>query len=103
MQGECAVNFKLSGPTLCVGEDGGRGLAALRVAESLIASGAAGTMLAGWIDSFADDEAASVLAPDFVSGAAFVMLESAAFARERSHPGRPLTLDGLGSILDLFQ
>lgn len=102
MQGECAVNFKLTGPTLCVGEEGGRGLAALRTAERILATGAAEVMLAGWLDAFADGQMAERLAPDFVSGAAFVVLEAAPRALARSQPGRPLELGGLQSIFELF-
>ena len=103
MQGECAVNFKLSGPTLCVGEAGGRGLAALRCATTLLAGGAAPAMLAGWIDCFTSADPSAPLAPDFFSGAAFLLLETGAPAQARARRVLPAHLDQLQSILDLFE
>lgn len=49
--GECAVLFRLTGPTFCVGEQGGVGSFALTNAASMLAAGKASRMLAGWIDS----------------------------------------------------
>jgi hypothetical protein len=49
--GECAVMFRLTGPTFCVGDEGGFGSSALKSAAAMIASGKASRMLAGWIDS----------------------------------------------------
>ena len=50
--GETAVHFKLTGPTFCVGEEiEERGLSAVKTAISILNSGKADKMLAGWIDS----------------------------------------------------
>lgn len=67
--GECAVLFNLTGPTFCVGEGGGLGIRALESAASMIRSGKAGAMIAGWIDCLPDGCAGA-------TGAIFVMLEA---------------------------
>ncbi|MDH3974910.1 MAG: hypothetical protein OEV42_11585 [Deltaproteobacteria bacterium] len=49
--GECAVYYKLTGPTFCVGDNGLRGLNALKCAASMMAQGKATSMIAGWLDA----------------------------------------------------
>lgn len=111
MQGECAVNFKLSGPTLCVGEEGGRGLAALRCAARLIEGGMAPRMLAGWIDCFSDADGKTEPAlpreggtagGEFYSGAAFVVLEACPPESARTMRELPPCAAGPASLLDFF-
>lgn len=102
MSGECAVNFKLAGPTLCVGEEGGRGLAALRHAVAVMSGGLAARMIAGWVDWFADPNEAVRLAPEFVSGAAFVVLEAGEEAARRVKREFPKDLAEIQGIFDLF-
>jgi len=83
MQGECAVHFGLTGPTICVGEEGGRGVAALGTALRIMADGAASVMMAGWLD---DPPEGETLPPDTrtgAGGALFVVLEE----RPRPSPG----------------
>lgn len=107
--GECAVIFGLTGPTLCVGEQGGRGQAALLTALRLVAGGMADKMLAGWIDS-APPEATSAPEPVF-SGAVFVLLESKplcanACARRMMFAKGKLTDDGgraIEALPELFE
>jgi 3-oxoacyl-(acyl-carrier-protein) synthase len=110
MLGECAVLHRLTGPAFCVGDDEeGRGLPALSSALRLMEDGMAETMLAGWIDSIADATAAD-LAPDFSSGAAFVVLQRQAGdcvsspKRIQCDAGTIRRGDGaeVKSILDLF-
>jgi len=76
MQGESAVHFGLTGPTVCVGDDGGRGLPALQTALRIIGSRDADIMIAGWLD---DPPEAHLLEsdanPECVGGALFVVLE----------------------------
>jgi 3-oxoacyl-[acyl-carrier-protein] synthase II len=81
MLGEAAILFRLSGPTLCVGEEGGRGMTALAAALRLMAGGAAQTMLAGWTDCFAAEGCAPAAAMGIaapIQGAAFVALDARA-------------------------
>jgi 3-oxoacyl-[acyl-carrier-protein] synthase II len=68
--GECAVQFKLSGPTLSVGDDGALGARALETALRFIECGEAPAMVAGWLESDADEEWEAPL------GALFVVLEA---------------------------
>lgn len=70
--GECAVLFRLTGPTFCVGDQGGLGSFALKNAASMLASGKASRMLAGWIESPPADMAEDSPA---VSGSMFVLLD----------------------------
>ena len=49
--GECAIHYKMTGPTFCVGDGGTLGLHALEGAASMIASGKADRMIAGWLES----------------------------------------------------
>lgn len=70
--GECAVLFRLTGPTYCVGEQGGFGSFALKNAASMLASGKASKMLAGWIDSPPADMPGN---GHKTSGAIFVLLD----------------------------
>lgn len=104
MAGECAVNFKLAGPTLCVGEEGGRGMAALRQAALLLRGGMAGAMVAGWLDWFDDGEAAGRLSEGFASGAAFVVLEAEAAggAGARAKKALPENWEEIRDIFELF-
>jgi len=71
--GECAVHFKLTGPTVCVGAEGSGGLEAVRCAALLMADGGADVMVAGWLD--APPEIPEV-APGAVAGACFVVLQT---------------------------
>jgi 3-oxoacyl-(acyl-carrier-protein) synthase len=101
--GECAVCFNLTGPTFCVGEEGGRGLQALRAAGDLLVSGKARRVLAGWIDSVKGEDA---------SGACFAVLDTdlntpAPAAGRLEFPGLRYTPEGgtahdARSITDLF-
>ena len=106
--GECAVHFGLTGPTLCVGEQEGLGLAALRCAATLMADGGTETMLAGCVDA----PPAGVDVPaDAAPAALFVVLQSKPGAAERPnmrlrHEGQGrLVLDGgveLTSLAEVF-
>lgn len=50
--GECAVNYNLSGPALCVGADAASpGIEALKLACLMLESGQADIMLAGYLES----------------------------------------------------
>ena len=49
--GECAVYYKLTGPTFCVGDNHLRGLNALKSAASMLRAGKASSMIAGWMDA----------------------------------------------------
>lgn len=49
--GECAVYYKLTGPTFCVGDNGLRGLNALKSAALAMSAGKATSMIAGWLDA----------------------------------------------------
>ncbi|MFQ5589530.1 MAG: beta-ketoacyl synthase N-terminal-like domain-containing protein [Phycisphaerae bacterium] len=111
MQGECALSFKLTGPTLCVGEAGGRGIAALRTAMRLMADRLTPVMIAGWLDGPVGDMPVALDADgDDLPGAVFVVLES----RPRASAGAvrwirctrdSVILDGvrgIASILELF-
>ncbi len=70
--GECAVLFRLTGPTFCVGNQGGLGSFALNNAVSMLASGKASKMLAGWIDSPPPDMSEN---GHKISGSIFVLLD----------------------------
>jgi 3-oxoacyl-[acyl-carrier-protein] synthase II len=86
MAGECAVHFHLTGPTFCVGEQGGRGMAALRCAMNMLENGMAEAMVAGWLDAplaeTAQDRAKGKI--EDICGAAFVVLERKTMGTGRS-------------------
>lgn len=74
--GECAVYYKLTGPTFCVGDGSLKGLNALKCAATMMAAGKATSMLAGWLDApspFAKADR-SQKSP---SGALFIVLDLA--------------------------
>ena len=76
--GEGAVYFKLRGPTICVGEDSdnnGLGLSALQTAVSMLTSGKAEKMIAGWIDA-PTPELINEKDAVTLSGAVFVLLDT---------------------------
>ncbi len=122
MQGECAVHFRLTGPTVCVGEDTNRGRAALTTALRLMAGQAELTMIAGWLDDPPDgvpllleqcdpdaheDTARSAAAPPPIGGAMFVVLER--HPRKSPEPLRWISYEGgriegqeISGLLDLF-
>ncbi len=75
VHGECAAYFRLTGPTICVGEDGGLGIAALTTALRLMATGSVSVMIAGWLDAPPAGLAVSDEALQAISGALFVVLE----------------------------
>lgn len=110
MQGECAVHFQLTGPTLCVGEDGGRGYAALRTALRMMASDEIPAMIAGWLDDPPGCRQPEADRSDKESGALFVVLERcprpspAPVRRLRFHRGCVVHDDGreVYSMMDLF-
>lgn len=70
--GEMAIHFKMTGPTIIIGEaDGkGRGWAALDVAIDLLESGQCDTIITGWLDS----PPLAIAQPDSVQGSVFVAL-----------------------------
>jgi 3-oxoacyl-[acyl-carrier-protein] synthase II len=73
--GECASNFRLTGPTYVLGDDESAGRNALEEALLLLEAGDSLKMLAGWIDS--SPEAANLLnEPEPLPGAVFVALEA---------------------------
>ena len=74
--GETAVHFKLRGPTFCVGEEiKEKGLNAIKTAMSILDSGKADKMLAGWIDSPPSDiKTGNNIKGD--KGAIFLVLDS---------------------------
>lgn len=79
--GECAVLFKLIGPTFCVGGDDseGAGISALKSAASIIHSGKTARMIVGWIENppaLASCIGNIVEVGKNVAGAVFVMLEA---------------------------
>jgi len=76
MHGECATHFRLTGPTVCVGEDAGLGHAALGAALLLIAAGAATVMIAGWLDAPPRECDLECDDSGIVGGAIFVILEN---------------------------
>ena len=75
MQGESAVHFRLTGPTFCVGENEGRGMAAVITALRLMAAPAVAVMVAGWLDNPPGGLTLPPEAPEAVNGALFVVLE----------------------------
>ena len=85
MLGEAAILFQLGGPTLCVGEAGGCGMAALACALDLMHDGAAPIMVAGWVDCIGDAPFRLELGADQPQGAAFVVLAT--------EPKRPVESD----------
>lgn len=115
MLGEGAILFRLSGPTLCVGEENGRGMTALATALRLIAGGAAQTMLAGWTDCFAvegSEPAAAMESSAPIQGAAFVVLDARApagqgggktFSFETGPAGVEIRTPGGRKIESLFE
>jgi hypothetical protein len=110
MHGECAVHFRLTGPTICVGEDGGCGHAALAAALRFMAAGAAPVMIAGWLDDLPSRPELIDDSSKIMSGAVFVILEKAArlspepVCRLRYSGGTVYTDAGtpVESVLDLF-
>ena len=111
MHGECALNFKMTGPTLCVGPSGGRGIPALRTALRLMVDGVISSMVAGWLDDPPDDARLPCNAADMIGGALFVVLQCdpqpcpGALAWIRYQRGQIRLEDGgeVDSILDLFE
>lgn len=55
--GECAIHFKLSGPTFTIGDEsrGKYGYNALKTAADLLHAGVTETVLAGWLESPPDE------------------------------------------------
>ncbi len=49
--GEMAIHFKMTGPTIIVGEAEGRGRRALQTAAECLQAGLCETIVAGWLDS----------------------------------------------------
>ena len=95
--GECASNFHLTGPTFVLGDDGSNGRNALAEALSLMATGEADKMIAGWIDS--PPKAADLLnEPEPLSGAVFVALD--AIPQADRPPSRRLICDRNEVILE---
>lgn len=72
--GECAILFRLTGPTFCVGDSDEPGIRAMQNAASMIVSGKTTRMLAGWIDSLPANVAAT--GDQLLTGAIFVMLDA---------------------------
>ncbi len=111
MHGECALNFRMTGPTLCVGQSGGRGVPALRTALRLMADGANSAMIAGWLDDPPDDAGLPCDAAKMIGGALFVVLECdpqpfpGTLAWISYQSGQIRMEDGseVDSILDLFE
>ncbi len=75
VHGECAVYFQLSGPTVCVGENGQLGIAALTTALDLLAADTASAIVAGWLDTPPDRRFLPSSEPECPSGALFAVLE----------------------------
>lgn len=105
--GEAAAHFKLSGPTVCVGEMGALGNAALQTAFTILSHSNAQIMLTGWLDASIQRMDGVAVEEPFVNGSAFVVLdklrhEGVQLVREQ---GR-LLLGGdqqVSSILELFK
>lgn len=108
MLGECAVLFHLTGPTFCVGESSGPGINALQNAASVMASGKAGRMLTGWIDSPPVNMGVTEAQP--LAGAIFVILDAmpgnvVSFRTKMTYDRGRLVLDNgreVTSITELF-
>jgi len=49
--GECAVYYKLTGPTFCVGDNHLKGINALKSAAAMLMAKKANSMIAGWLDA----------------------------------------------------
>ncbi len=110
MQGECAVHFHLAGPTLCVGDDAGLGLSALRTALRMMASGDSVAMIAGWLDEPMNHLGPNAHPADGAGGALCVALELAPSAARTPvawlcYRAGTVVLDGgreVHTLLDLF-
>lgn len=112
VMGECAIHFKLTGPTFSVGESDGaaKGFNALRTALNMLCSGTTDTMIAGWLDSPPDSMKESFYEGDIITGAVFVVLSSSSehkksFSRisyENSRIIFSYNNKKISSLLDLF-
>ncbi len=110
MQGESAVHFQLTGPTLCVGENEGRGMAAVVTALRLMAAPAVAVMVAGWLDDPPGKLTLPPETPEAVNGALFVVLErdprqAPGPVRRIRYRGGEVRLDNgprVTTLLDLF-
>jgi 3-oxoacyl-(acyl-carrier-protein) synthase len=112
--GECAVYFKLTGPTFCVGENlsSGLGFTALWSAINLLKAGdthtGTHTMVAGWLDYIPDDYSFLYNEPgcqkqELYRGAIFCVISTSEYLKERAI--KTLNSEQITgcSILDLFQ
>jgi hypothetical protein len=108
--GECASNFRLTGPTYVMGDDGNTGWNALAEALSLMAAGEAGKMIAGWIES-PPEQADLQNRPTPPSGAVFAALDASPrtdlpasrkmiFHNNEVAPAAGLRLDSLIDLLN---
>jgi 3-oxoacyl-[acyl-carrier-protein] synthase II len=111
--GEAAIHFRLTGPTLTVGDIAGqRGCTALGVADDLLSSGACQTIVAGWLDAaeprFIGNSAAADHDNDEPQGAVFVVLSTQhADKTIRNIYQRDFALwtesgNAVGTIMDLY-
>ena len=92
--GECSAYFKLSGPSLCIGEnpDKGFGYSALKTSLLMLETGEADTIITGWLD----------YPPDICSGlkgAVFAVLSTNINLMCKS----VIDSEKLNSLLDVFQ
>jgi hypothetical protein len=103
MHGECAVHFKLTGPTLALGDRprgsgdcAGLGMNALEIAALLLESGKCEAILVGWLDSPPGADAKLELDGPLLQGAVFVLVEAA----RGEGDGTVATASGTPSHLD---
>lgn len=74
--GECAIYFKLTGPTFCVGESGEVGYNALKAALDIFQSGYTDTLVVGWLDYPPRQISDKDVNEEMKCGAIFVVLQA---------------------------
>lgn len=105
--GECAVYFKLTGPTFCVGEsfDKEFGYQALKTGLRLLESGELDTVVVGWLDAPPEELKDIKDVKELVSGAIFAVITRTTNKQNYYYKNGKITVGNrqLSSIIDFFK
>ncbi len=109
--GESAACFRLTGPTFCVGDKDGEGMAAMLTASDILRAEKTPIMLAGWLEAPPEAIPGAVNIQSDITGALFIAMETDTRKDSTVHEtllykdGILQKSDGtrLTSMLDLFQ